>query len=53
MIDFFNGYKKFLFLILFFKEDGFAFRYPMNVFFDEKIDKSILLKEWENYNNKE
>jgi len=42
--------KKLLFLILFFKKDGFAFRYPMNIFFDKKIEEKVILNKWKNYN---
>lgn len=42
--------REVLFLILFFKEDGFAFRYPMNVFFDKNINKNDIFDEWIKYN---
>ena len=49
--DIFNTLKKLLFLILFFKKDWFAFRYPMNIFFDKKITGNRILDEWEKYNS--
>lgn len=47
----FSNLRQLLFLILFFKEDGFAFRYPMNVFFDKKIEEASIIQKWRGYNN--
>ncbi len=49
----FEEIEKILFLILFFKEDGFAFRYPMNVFFSEKVSEKNVMNKWNLYNEKE
>jgi hypothetical protein len=38
--------KKLLFLILFFNVDGFAFRYPMNAFFDKPLKEVDILDYW-------
>lgn len=43
--------RKILFLILFFKKDWFAFRYPMNIFFTKSIEEKYLTELWEKYNN--
>ena len=43
--------KKMLFLILFFKKDWFAFRYPMNIFFDKNKPLKDVTWLWEEYNN--
>jgi coproporphyrinogen III oxidase-like Fe-S oxidoreductase len=40
--------KKLLFLILFFSHDGFAFRYPMNIFLNEKLEEKNILNYWKN-----
>lgn len=42
--------KKLLFLILFFNVDGFAFRYPMNAFFDKPLKEVDILDYWKWYN---
>lgn len=49
----YNNFKKLLFLILFFKKDWFAFRYPMNVFFDKKLKEEYIISKWQECNNNE